>query len=120
MPDLDLKLTDNDLGFDSDGELETVDGSDLATQYAGVTLRTAKREWPWDQAFGLEYALILRRDHDKGQISAHIRATLRSVPDINRVFGVELEFDPVERRLTGTAWADTVYSPLETIPLFFG
>lgn len=120
MPDLDLKLTDGDLGFDADGELETVAGSDLATQYAGVTLRAAKREWPWDLDFGLEYSLILRRDHDISRIAAHIRATIQSVPDISRVYGVELDFDPEQRKLTGQAWADTVYSPLESIPLFFG
>ncbi|CUJ50331.1 hypothetical protein [Achromobacter kerstersii] len=114
---LDLALSaDHDLDLDLLGRTSFVDGAERIAQQIKTTLLTFLGEWFLDTTFGVPYFDdVLVKSPNRASIEAIFRARIRSVPDVARVRGLELQIERQLRVLRVTYDVDTAAGRLERV-----
>ena len=99
---LDLKLTDCDITFDSENNLEVIIDNDEVGQALKNILQTAKNEWFLNTELGVDWFTVLGQKFDEEVVRLAIVEALFQDNRVNQVEDVTLSLDS-NRVLTATA-----------------
>lgn len=103
MPFEDYYIDGDDLGFESAGAFQGVEGSARVAQAAKIRLDTALGEWLFNTANGVDYfGIILIKGADITEIRADLVFQLQDVNGLKRVTDMTLTIE--EDRLLFVSW----------------
>lgn len=94
---------------EDESDLVLVQGLEEIRAAADSALQTFKRTWRYDlNAGAIDTATVLEKGAQRGPLRAAIWRTLSRLEGIERVLGIAVSYDPVERAAAVTWSAQTV------------
>ncbi len=97
--DLELDPITGDLAFDTNGDLNLIEGVPRMVQQARIRLRTFQGEWFRDERVGMPwYQRVLGiKPMKKAVITNDIRRAILGIPGVRDVYDITFKFDPATR-----------------------